>query len=114
MTPADIIQRAAVAGVSITADGLNLRVRGPREAIAEITPLVKTHKPAILAALAANDAPIAEDLERLIRRAGTVYEYGPGDFSMMRDIASRDPAGLRLALETDVLLNAIFKRDLIA
>lgn len=47
------------------------------------------------------DTPIPDDLERLIRRAGTYWEYSPEDYALVRDLARRDPDGLRLALESD-------------
>lgn len=102
MTPSAILSRAESLGLSITPDGENLRVRGPRDAIEEITPLVKAHKPAIIAALAANDAPVPDALERLIQRAATYWEYSPDDFRLIYEVARTDPDGLRLALETDV------------
>lgn len=103
MTPSAILSRAESLGLTITPDGENLRVRGPRDAIEEITPLVKANKQAIIAALAANDAPIPDYLERLIQRAGTYYEYTTDDWKLIRDTARRDPDGLRLAIETDPL-----------
>jgi len=44
---------------------------------------------------------INDDLEYLIQRAGTYWEYSPDDYILIRDLARRDPDGLRLALETD-------------
>ena len=46
-------------------------------------------------------APIPDDLENLIRRAGTYWEYSPEDYDLVRDLARRDPDGLRRALESD-------------
>jgi hypothetical protein len=113
MTPTAIIRRAAELGLSIQPDGENLRVRGPREAIAEIAPAIAANKPEILRVLgggeAANDV-VPGDLERLIQRAGICYEYGPEDFDLMRDMARRDPAGLRRALESDPWL-AVWQHD---
>jgi hypothetical protein len=102
VTPSAILSRAESLGLTITPDGENLRIRGPRDAIAEITPLVKAHKPAIIAALAANDAPLPQDLERLIRRAGAYWEYSPDDFRLIYEVARTDADGLRRALENDV------------
>lgn len=47
------------------------------------------------------DTAIPDDLEYLIRRAGTYWEYSPEDYALVRDLARRDPDGLRLALESD-------------
>lgn len=47
------------------------------------------------------DTPIPADLEHLIRRAGTYWEYSPEDYDLVRDLARRDPEGLRRALESD-------------
>jgi hypothetical protein len=130
MTPAAILSRAESMGLTITPDGENIRVRGPREAIAEITPLLKLHKPAIIAAmnmpanepesscsnLKADDLgkgghPLSSALqststlefENLIQRAATFYEYSPDDFALIDEMRRTDQEGLRLALETDRL-----------
>ena len=128
MTPSAILSRAESLGVTITPDGGNLRIRGPRDAIAEITPLVKLHKPAILAAmnmppnepensrsslkldrLGKGGQPLytsqksSSTLDSLIQRAATFYEYSPEDFVLIDELKRADPDGLRLALETDPL-----------
>jgi hypothetical protein len=46
---------------------------------------------------------IPVDLEHLIRRAGTYWEYSPEDYDLVRYVARRDPDGLRLSLESDPL-----------
>ncbi|MCU0841268.1 MAG: hypothetical protein MUC79_06065 [Thiobacillaceae bacterium] len=51
-------------------------------------------------------APIPDDLENLIRRAGTFWEYSPEDYDLIRAVARRDPEGVRLALESDKWLMA--------
>lgn len=43
-------------------------------------------------------ATIPSDLETLIQRSGTFYEYGPEDFELIRQVARFDPDDLRLAL----------------
>lgn len=48
-----------------------------------------------------NVQPLPDDLEQLIRRVGTRQEFTIGDFLLMRDLARRNPDGLRLALESD-------------
>lgn len=128
MTPSAIFSHAESLGVTITPDGENLRVRGPREAIEEITPMVKAHKPAILAAmnmpsnesensrsslkadrLSKGSRPLTSSqqspstLDSLIQRASTFYEYSPDDFLLIEEMKRTDPDGLRLALETDQL-----------
>ena len=45
---------------------------------------------------------IDERLENLIVGAGTRWEYSPDDYALIREVARRDPDGLRLALENDV------------
>lgn len=48
-------------------------------------------------------ALIPDDMEALIQRAGTYYEYSTDDWQLIRDTARRDPTGLRQALETALL-----------
>lgn len=45
---------------------------------------------------------IPPDLEHLIVRAGTYWEYSPEDYRLMREVARREPDGLRRVLENDV------------
>lgn len=47
---------------------------------------------------------IPPDLEHLIVRAGAFWEYSPEDYALIREVARRDPAGLRRALLADPLL----------
>lgn len=128
MTPSAILSRAESLGLTLTPDGENLRVRGPSEAIAEIAPLLKLHKPEIIAAMnqPANEAepsrirlqtdgqgmgsqqrtasaqsPSGLDLDSLVQRAAAYWEYSPEDFELIEEIKRTDPDGLRLALETD-------------
>ena len=130
MTPSASLSRAESLGLTITPDGVNLRVRGPSDAIAEIAPLLKLHKSAILDAmnLPANEAepspirlhtddqgkgsqqrtstpqsPSGLDLDCLIKAAAVFYAYGPDDFVLIDEMKRADPDGLRLALETDLL-----------
>ena len=51
MTPQAILTRAKSMGISLLVDGEQIRVRGPREAIEEMAPMVKQHKPELLAML---------------------------------------------------------------
>ena len=51
MTPQAILTRAKSMGISLLVDGDQIRVRGPREAIEEMAPMVKRHKPELLAML---------------------------------------------------------------
>lgn len=127
MNTSAIFSRAEELGVTITPDGQNLRIRGPRDALAEITPMVKAHKPAILAAMNMHlnepensssslkaDRPCKgshtlsssqkspSTLDSLIQRAATFYEYGPDDFVLIEEMKRTDPDGLRLALVTDI------------
>jgi hypothetical protein len=126
MNASAILSRAESLGVTITPDGENLRIRGPRDALAEITPLVKLHKPAILAAMnmPSNESENSRSslkadrpskgshtlslsqqspytLDSLIQRAATFYEYSPDDFVLIEEMKRTDPDGLRLALEAD-------------
>ncbi|MDO9225635.1 MAG: hypothetical protein Q8M09_05965 [Pseudomonadota bacterium] len=52
---------------------------------------------------------IDESLEHLIVRAGAHWMYSPDACALIREVARRDPEGLRLALETDV---AFSRREL--
>ena len=52
MNVSDILQEAAAAGVTLRVDGGELKARGPRDAIAHLTPKLRKQKAAILAALA--------------------------------------------------------------
>jgi tubulysin polyketide synthase-like protein len=56
MSAAQVLEQARVAGVSLWADGDTLRYRGPGEVLAKLLPTLKSHKPAILAALAHPDS----------------------------------------------------------
>ncbi len=130
MTPSAILSRAESLGLTITPDGVNLRVRGPSDAIAEIAPLLKLHKSAVLDAMnppaheaepsriclqtdgrglgaqqrtASPQSPHGLDLDCLIKAAATFYEYSPDDFVLIDEMKRADPDGLRLALETDLL-----------
>lgn len=97
-------------------DGLNLaltehgtiKVWGEKSAVHRWKPIIKMHKPEIIRALSANDAPIPPDLEHLIRRAGTYWEYSTEDYALVRDLARRDPDGLRRALESDKWMMGFF------
>lgn len=109
MIPAAIIKEAQADGVKLA-----LSPAGTIKAIGEVAAVnrwiqtIRQHKPEIVAALldAANEAPIPDDLENLIRQAGTYWEYSPDDYALVRDLARRDPDGLRLALESDAWMMA--------
>jgi hypothetical protein len=51
LTPARILDRVRSLGCDLVADGDTLRLRGPREARAELAELVRTNKSALLAYL---------------------------------------------------------------
>lgn len=104
MNPAAIIREAQADGVNLALSPAGtLKATGDASAVNRWLPILKAYKPSILSALqeAANDTPIPDDLENLIRRAGTFWEYSPEDYALVRDLARRDPDGLRLALESD-------------
>lgn len=104
MNPAVIIREATADGLSLTLSPTGtLKATGDVSAVNRWLPILKAYKPEILVALkeAANDTPIPVDLENLICRAGTFWEYSPEDYEIVRDLARRDPDGLRLALESD-------------
>ena len=108
MNPATIIREAQEDGVNLALSPAGtIKATGDASAVNRWLPILKAYKPGILSALkeAANDTPgdtpIPDDLERLIRRAGTYWEYSPEDYALVRDLARRDPDGLRLALESD-------------
>lgn len=108
MNPALIIREAGLDGValSLSATGA-IKATGEGSAVNRWLPVLRAFKSEILAALqvAANevtgDNTISVGLENLIRRAGTFWEYSPEDYELVRDLARRDPDGLRLALESD-------------
>jgi hypothetical protein len=85
-------------GLELIAHDGRLKVRGPASAVQKWAPILAANKPDILATLT---APISNDLEHLLRRAGTYWEYSPEDYEIVRDLARRDPEGLRRALESD-------------
>ena len=108
MNPAAIIREANADGVNLAlSPSGTIKAKGDASAVNRWLPILKAYKPGILAALkeAANDTPgdtpIPDDLEHLIRRAGTRWEYSLEDYALVRDMARRDPDGLRLALESD-------------
>jgi hypothetical protein len=137
MTPSAILSRAESLGLTITPDGEYLRIRGPRNAIEEITPLVKAHKPAILAAmympsnepensrsslkadrLGKGSHPLSSSqkspytLDSLIQRAATFYEYSAEDYALIEALKRNDPDGLHLALKTDPLCHFYLNKEL--
>jgi len=135
--PSAILSRAESLGLTITPDGENLRIRGPRDAIVEITQLVKLHKPAILAAmnmpsnesknsrsnlkpdrLTKGSYPVSSSLQSpsaldsLIQRAATFYEYSAEDSALIEALKRNDPDGLHLALKTDPLCHFYLNKEL--
>ncbi len=104
MTPAAIIKEAQADGVKLALSPAGtIKAIGEQAAVNRWLQTIRQHKPEIVAALeeAVNDLPIPSDLEHLIRRAGTYWEYSPEDYDLVRDLARRDPEGLRRALESD-------------
>lgn len=77
----------------------------PREAaatVARIATVAVATPTETETATASIPIPIPGDLERLIQRAATYWEYSPDDLAVIHQAAQRDPEGLRLALENDV------------
>ena len=106
MTPMAIIREAQTDGVMLAlSQAGTIKATGEASAVNRWLPTIRQHKPGILATLAANDT-IPDDLENLIRRAGTYWEYSPEDYDLVRDLARRDPGGLRRVLESDKWLMA--------
>lgn len=105
MNSVAVIRGAAADGVNLALSPAGtLQATGDASVVNRWLPILKAHKPGILSALketANDDPPIPADLENLIRRAGTFWEYSPEDYALVRDLARRDPDGLRLALESD-------------
>ena len=102
MSGSAIIKEAVSDGVNLTLSASGtIKVSGEKSTVQRWAPIIKLHKPEIIAALAINDTPIAPDLEQLIVWAGAYWEYSPDDYDLIRDLARHDPAGLRLALEND-------------
>lgn len=102
MSASAIIKEAISDGVNLVlTERGTIKVSGEKSAVHRWTPIIKMHKPEIIETLAANDLHIPDDLEHLIRRAGTYWEYSPDDYDLVRNLARRDPDGLRRALESD-------------
>lgn len=109
MNPAAIIREATADGVSLALSPAGtIKATGDALAVNRWLPILKAYKPGILSALqeAANDTPILDELENLIRRAGTYWEHSPEDYEIVRDLARRDPMGLKRALDSDKFLLA--------
>lgn len=51
MSPAELLAAAASAGLALRVESGTLRVRGPQAAVAEWAPMLKAHKPALIALL---------------------------------------------------------------
>ena len=98
-TVSRLIDQARADGLELVPNGDRLKLRGPAEVIERWKPRLAEQKAGILAALT---RPIPDDLERLIQRAATHWEYSPEDIATIYQAARRDPEGLRLALENDV------------
>ena len=116
MNPATIIREVAADGVALAlSDAGSIKAIGEASAVNRWLPTIRKHKPQIVAALrdAARNRPIPDDLEKLIVRAGTFWEYSPEDYDLIRELARGEPDGLRLALESDVAFSRatnIFQR----
>lgn len=109
MNPAAIIREAQADGVALALSPAGtIKAIGDASAVNRWLPILKEYKPGLLTALqeAVHEVPIPDDLENLIRRAGTFWEYSPEDYDLVRDLARRDPEGLRRALESDKWLMA--------
>lgn len=102
-TVARLIDLARADGLELLANGDKLRLRGPAVSIEMWKPVLAPHKAEVLAALAANDAPIPANLAFLMDRAAAFYGYGPDDFDLIHQAGRRDPEGLRRALLADPL-----------
>lgn len=104
MTPETIIREAQADGVRLALSPTGtIKATGDGAAVHRWLPVIREFKPGIIAALAVNDAPIAPDLERLIQRAGTFWQYSTDDWQLIRQVARLDPDGLRRALLADPL-----------
>ena len=51
----EILNECSLAGLTLIADGDNIRCRGNRDVISLFTPKIKAHKPALLAALSTGE-----------------------------------------------------------
>lgn len=108
MSASAIIKEAISEGVNLAlTERGTIKVSGEKSAVARWTPILKMHKPEIVAAL----SPIPAELEHLIVRAGAFWEYSPEDYNLIREVARRDPEGLRLALESDQWLMAAARAE---
>ncbi len=98
-TVSRLIDQARADGLELVPNGDRLKLRGPADVVARWKPRLAEQKAGIIAALT---HPIPPDLDRLIQRAATYWEYSPDDLAVIHQAARRDPEGLRLALENDV------------
>jgi hypothetical protein len=85
MTPAAFLNKARGAGVTLWDEGGVLRYRAPREALPKLVPVLRAHKPAILAALAQASSEV-EELREMFDGCARILEHLAG--------MSRDEAGL--------------------
>jgi hypothetical protein len=85
MTPAAFLSTARAAGVTLWDEGGVLRYRGPREAVEKLVPVLKTHKPVILKALAQASGEV-DELREMFDGCARILEHLAG--------LSREEAGL--------------------
>jgi hypothetical protein len=85
MSPAAFLSTARATGVTLWDEDGALRCRGPREAVAKLVPVLKAHKPAILAALARESCEV-DELREMFGGCAQILEALAG--------MSREEAGL--------------------
>jgi hypothetical protein len=77
MSPASFLSTARATGVALWHEDGALRCRGPREAVAKLVPVLKAHKPAILAALARESCEV-DELREMFGGCARILEHLAG------------------------------------
>jgi hypothetical protein len=77
MSPAAFLDTARATGVTLWDEAGAFRCRGPREAVAKLVPVLKTHKPAILAALARESCEV-DELREMFGGCARILEHLAG------------------------------------
>lgn len=116
--PADIFEAARAAGVEVLTDGQRIGLRGPREAVQRLRPLVALHRGELLALLAAspaaNDEPIGKTAHRPAEPPARRWDHAPASAEEIERMAQRTEQALNAGLtanEADALADRLHQRD---
>jgi hypothetical protein len=101
MTPAEVLTAARASGVTLWPDGETLRYRGPREVLtADFLHQLKTHKPALLAALARPDPrlpPLSRASEARRRKVLAMLARDGVQYAILVENPHSDPVVMAVA-----------------